>query len=151
MSGAAPEHAALSPRRAVYLIARREFATRIRGKVFIIGTIVAVALLALYAVLQLAVIDRINTTTTFKVGFSGPATALAQPLEAAAPSLGFKVHVSDVATEAQGRSEVRVGQHRCPRRGGARRSPGGGQDAGSTPRCRPLSSRSPSRRCSPPT
>ena len=77
---AAPERAALSPRRAVYLIARREFATRIRGKVFIIGTIVAVALLALYAVLQLAVIDRINTTTTFKVGFSGPATALAPPL-----------------------------------------------------------------------
>ena len=109
MSGAAPEHAALSPRRAVYLIARREFATRIRGKVFIIGTIVAVALLALYAVLQLAVIDRINTTTTFKVGFSGPATALAQPLEAAAPSLGFKVHVSDVATETEGRSEVRSG------------------------------------------
>src|ERR1017187_1941995 len=109
MSSAAPERAALSPRRAVYLIGRREFATRIRGKVFIIGTIVAVALLALYAVLQLAVIDRINTTTTFKVGFSGPATALAQPLEAAAPSLGFKVHVSDIDTVAQGRSDVRAG------------------------------------------
>jgi ABC-2 type transport system permease protein len=109
VSGAAPDRAALSPRRAVYLIARREFATRIRGKVFIIGTIVAVALLALYAVLQLAVIDRINTTTTFKVGFSGPATALAQPLEAASPSLGFKVHVSDIATQAQGRSDVRAG------------------------------------------
>ena len=109
MSSATPERAVLSPRRAVYLIARREFATRIRGKVFIIGTIVAVALLALYAVLQLAVIDRINTTTTFKVGFSGPATALAQPLESASPSLGFKVHVSDIATEAQGRSDVRAG------------------------------------------
>ncbi|MGA2283134.1 MAG: ABC transporter permease [Candidatus Dormibacteria bacterium] len=109
MSSATPERAVLSPRRAVYLIARREFMTRIRGKVFIIGTIVAVALLALYAVLQLAVIDRINTTTTFKVGFSGPATALAQPLESASPSLGFKVHVSDIATEAQGRSDVRAG------------------------------------------
>jgi ABC-2 type transport system permease protein len=109
MSSEIPERAALSPRRAVYLIGRREFATRIRGKVFIIGTIVAVALLALYAVLQLAVIDRINTTTTFRLGFSGPATALAEPLEAAAPSLGFKVHVSDIATEAQGRSDVRAG------------------------------------------
>jgi ABC-2 type transport system permease protein len=109
VSSATPERVALSPRRAVYLIARREFATRIRGKVFIIGTIVAVALLALYAVLQLAVIDRINTTTTFRLGFSGPATALAEPLEAAAPSLGFKVHVSDIATEAQGRSDVRSG------------------------------------------
>jgi ABC-2 type transport system permease protein len=109
MNGATPDRAALSPRRAVYLIARREFATRIRSKVFIIGTIVAVALLALYAVLQLAVIDRINTTTTFKVGFSGPATALAQPLEAASSSLGFKVHVSDIDTAAQGRSDVRAG------------------------------------------
>jgi ABC-2 type transport system permease protein len=109
MTDAGRGRAALSPRRAVYLIARREFATRIRGKVFIVGTIVAVALLALYAVLQLAVIDNINTTSTFKVGFSGPATALAQPLEAAAPSLGFKVHVSDVATEASGRSEVHAG------------------------------------------
>jgi ABC-2 type transport system permease protein len=109
MSGAAPDRAALSPRRAVYLIARREFATRIRGKVFIVGTIVAVALLALYAVLQLAVIDRINTTTTFRVGFSGSAMALARPLEAAAPSLGFKVHVSAIATPAQGRSRVRAG------------------------------------------
>jgi ABC-2 type transport system permease protein len=109
MSGATLDRVALSPRRAVYLIGRREFMTRIRGKVFIIGTIVAVALLALYAVLQLAVIDRINTTTTFKVGFSGPATALAQPLEAAAPSLGFKVHVSDIDTVAQGRSDVRAG------------------------------------------
>ena len=72
MSGATPEPGALSARRAVYLIARREFATRIRGKVFSIGTIIAVALLALYVVLQLQVIDRINTTTTFKVGFSRP-------------------------------------------------------------------------------
>jgi ABC-2 type transport system permease protein len=109
MSSATPDRSGLSPRRAVYLIARREFATRIRGKVFIVGTVVAVALLAVYAVLQLAVIDRINTTTTFKVGFAGPATALAQPLEAASPSLGFKVHVRDIATEAQGRSDVRAG------------------------------------------
>ena len=109
MSAAAPERRALSARRAVYLIARREFTTRIRSKVFSIGTIVAVALIAVYVVLQLAVIDRINTTTTFKVGFSGSVTALAQPFEAAAPSLGFKVKVSDVASEAQGRSEVRKG------------------------------------------
>ncbi|MGD1032937.1 MAG: ABC transporter permease [Candidatus Dormibacteria bacterium] len=109
MSSAAPDRSGLSPRRAVYLIARREFATRIRGKVFVIGTVVAVALLALYAVLQLAVIDRINTTTTFRVAFSGPATALAQPLETASRSLGFKLHVSDIATEAQGRADVRAG------------------------------------------
>jgi ABC-2 type transport system permease protein len=109
MSKATPDRGALGPRRAVYLIARREFVTRIRGRTFSIGTIVAVALLGLYALLQLAVIDRIDTTTTFRVGFSGPATALAQPLEAAAPSLGFKVHVSDIDTAAQGRSDVRAG------------------------------------------
>ena len=150
MSGAAPEHAALSPRRAVYLIARREFATRIRGKVFIIGTIVAVALLALYAVLQLAVIDRINTTTTFKVGFSGPATALAQPLEAAAPSLGFKVHVSDVATETRaGRRSGRAASMPSSRGRPALRW--WSSRRGSTPRSRVLSSPSPSRRCSPAT
>jgi len=109
MSSAVPDRSALSPRRAVYLIARRELLTRIRGKVFVIGTVVAVALIAVYALLQLLVIDRINTTTTFKVGFSGPATVLAQPVEAASPALGFKVHVSEIATEAQGRSDVRAG------------------------------------------
>ncbi|MGO8686835.1 MAG: ABC transporter permease [Candidatus Dormibacteria bacterium] len=109
MSTGADRGGELSPQRAVYIIARREFATRIRGKVFLIGTVIAVALLAVYALLQLLVIDRINTTTTYHVGFSGAAQSLAQPLEAAAPSLGFKVTVTDVATQAQGSAKVRDG------------------------------------------
>jgi ABC-2 type transport system permease protein len=109
MSAASRGESALSPRRAVYLIARREFATRIRSKVFIVGTVVAVALLAVYALLQLLVIDRINTTTTYHIGFSGPAQSLAQPLRAAGSSLGFTVRVSDVASPSKGAAEVRNG------------------------------------------
>ena len=110
MSAASSPGSALTPQRAVYLIARREFMTRIRGKVFVIGTVVAVALLAAYALLQLFVIDRINTTTTYRVGFSGPAQSLAQPLEDADTSLGFRVTGSDVASQAEGTAEVRSGR-----------------------------------------
>ena len=102
-------HRELSRRRAVHLVARREFVTRIRGKVFVIGTVVAVGLVGLYVLLQLVVIDHINTTTTYHVGFSGQAQSLAQPFVAAAPSLGFKVRVSDVADQAQGTALVRKG------------------------------------------
>jgi len=68
--------------RTTYLVARREFTTRIRSRFFIVGTIVFAGLLAGYIVLQALVISRV--TTTVKVGFSGDAAVLAQPLKSAA-------------------------------------------------------------------
>ncbi len=99
----------ISPRRAVFLIARREVVTRVRGKVFVIGTVVALALVAIYVLLQLLVIDRVDTTPTYDVGFSGQAGSLSAPLMAASSSLAFAVHVDDVGSHAQGVAAVRSG------------------------------------------
>ena len=93
--------------RTFFLIARREFLTRVRSRFFLIGTVVVMVLLAGYIVLQAVVINR--AVTTVKVGFVGSAQALAQPLKAAAETdkLIVEVHVApDVST---GQEQVRSG------------------------------------------
>ena len=92
----------------IYLIARREFITRVRSRFFIIGTILFAALLAGYIVLQAEVISR--ATTTVKVGFSGDAAVLAQPLKAAAAQEKVTVDVHQVPDAAEGRSQVQSGK-----------------------------------------
>lgn len=93
--------------RTVYLIARREFWTRVRTRFFIIGTIALMALLAGYIVLQAEVISR--SVTTVKIGFAGDAQSLAAPLEKAVGAEGIKVKVMVVSDPAAGRSQVRSG------------------------------------------
>ena len=66
----------------IYLIARREFTTRVRSRFFIFGTVLFAVLLAGYIVLQAVVISRV--TTTVKIGFSGDAQTLAEPLKTVA-------------------------------------------------------------------
>jgi ABC-2 type transport system permease protein len=92
--------------RTTLLIARREFMTRVRSRLFLIGTVVLVVLLVGYIVLQALVINR--AVTTVKVGFVGDAAALAAPLKAAGgPDLKVEIHtVADVKT---GQDQVRAG------------------------------------------
>jgi ABC-2 type transport system permease protein len=90
-----------------YLIARREFLTRARSRFFLIGTVVLMLLLAGYIVLQALVISR--AVTTVKVGFSGGAQVLAQPLKAAASSDSLKIETSMVADVRTGQDKVRSG------------------------------------------
>ena len=92
----------------VYLIARREFITRVRSRFFIIGTILFAALLAGYIVLQALVISR--ATTTVKVGFSGDAQVLAQPLKTAAAAEKVNIDVHQVAGVQDGEDQVRSGK-----------------------------------------
>ena len=93
--------------RTVYLIARREFVTRIRSRFFIIGTVVFAALLAGYIVLQALVISR--ATTTVKVGFSGDAQVLAQPLKTAAATESVNVQIHQVPSAEDGKAQVQSG------------------------------------------
>ena len=109
MNGSAFSGGGLNPARAVYLVARREFMTRVRGKVFVVGTLIAVALLGLYAVLQITVFDNLNTTTTFHVGFTAQAQPLAAPAKAAGPILGVEVMVTQASDQAAAESQVRSG------------------------------------------
>ena len=91
----------------IYLVARREFLTRARSRFFMIGTVVLMLLLAGYVVLQ----DRVlsHATTTVKIGFSGDAQVLAQPLTAAARTEGVTIQSHTVASAESGESQVRSG------------------------------------------
>lgn len=92
--------------RSVYLVARREFVTRVRGKTFRIGTALIVLLVVGYATVQARVRDKTSVTT---VGFTGSAQVLAKPLQTLAPGLGLHLTVSEVAGQAQGERQVRDG------------------------------------------
>ena len=91
----------------VFLVARREFVTRVRSRFFQVGTVLLVVLLAGYIVLQADVISK--KSTTVKVGFVGAAQALAQPLKTAVASSTLTVETHDVSDVATGESQVRDG------------------------------------------
>ena len=92
--------------RTLFLISKREYVTRVRSRFFLIGTAVFMVLLAGYVVLQATVLNR--TTTTVKVGFTGTATVLAQPLRATGSS-SLKIETRDVADVQSGRQQVESG------------------------------------------
>jgi ABC-2 type transport system permease protein len=92
----------------IYLIARREFITRVRSRFFLAGTVLFAVLLAGYIILQAEVIGR--ATTTVKVGFSGDAAVLAQPLKAAAAQEKVNVDIHQVAGAGEGQSQVQSGK-----------------------------------------
>jgi ABC-2 type transport system permease protein len=94
--------------RTFYLIARREFLTRVRSRFFLIGTVVLMVLIAGYIVLQAVVINRVSTTV--KVGFVGSAQSLAQPLKTAAAADKVTVETNAVASLSAGEGQVRAGK-----------------------------------------
>ncbi len=94
--------------RTVFLIVRREFLTRARGRLFIIGTILIMALTAGYIVVQDLFISK--AVTTVSVGFSGGATVLAPALKAAVGDPTLKVDTSTWSNAAEGLQRVRAGK-----------------------------------------
>ena len=93
--------------RVFYLIARREFLTRVRSRFFLIGTVVLMVLVAGYIVLQAVVINKASTTV--KVGFVGSAQVLAQPLKVAAAPDQVTVEIHTVADVPIGEDQIRSG------------------------------------------
>jgi ABC-2 type transport system permease protein len=90
------------------LIVRREFLTRARSRFFIVGTVLLMALMAGYIVVQDLFISK--AVTTVNVGFAGDAQALAQPLKLAASSATFKVETSTWPNAADGLQQVKDGK-----------------------------------------
>jgi ABC-2 type transport system permease protein len=100
----------MSPARTIFLIARREFVTRVRTRVFIIGTVLVLVGLAGYLAFQQLVVNKeIAKAETFKVAFVGSAQSLANPLIASSKVLGFKIEKQTVSSQAQGESQIRNG------------------------------------------
>ncbi|WP_367132763.1 ABC transporter permease [Saccharothrix sp. HUAS TT1] len=97
----------LTPGRAVFLVSRREFLGKVRTRSFVLGTLVIVAVLAGYLVLQGLLFDDSNRD---RVALSGQATALAEPLKETARSFGREVETVDVTDPAAAEEQVRSGE-----------------------------------------
>lgn len=92
--------------RPVALIARREFASRVTGRAFVVGTLVVLLLLGVYAAV---VATLASGEDTARVGVTGPAVALTGPLERAAPTEGLTLTVVPQPDVAAGEAAVRAG------------------------------------------
>src|SRR5579872_7242410 len=90
-----------------FLVARREFVTRVRTRVFRIGTAVLVLLLIAGTLIQANLVSKVSVTT---VGFTASTRVLAQPLKAAAAADGLPVSIQNIANQSQGTGEVRDGK-----------------------------------------
>lgn len=92
--------------RPVVLIARREFVARVRGRAFVIGTVVVLVLLGVYAAVVATIASGEDTA---RVGLTGPAMALTGPLQRAAPTEGLTLALVPQPDPAAGEAAVRVG------------------------------------------
>ena len=101
-------HRPLTPARAVVLIARREFVTRVRTRVFIIATALVLVAVAGYLVFQQLVVSKLPTNT-YKVAYFGEAQSLADPFAAASKALGITIERTQVGDETQAESQIRKG------------------------------------------
>src|SRR3984893_7397999 len=98
----------LSPLTAVLLIARREFVTRVRTRVFVIGTAIVLVALAGYLVFQELVINKQGNVSTYKVAYlGGEAQTLAVPLAASAKALGLAIERHDIKDQAPAGTQLR--------------------------------------------
>ena len=94
----------------IYLIARREFVTRVRTRVFIIGTALILVGLTGYIAFQLFVVNKSAKGQTYKVAFIGEAASLADPFIGAEKALGVTIDRQPVSSQSQGTSLVRRGK-----------------------------------------
>jgi ABC-2 type transport system permease protein len=103
------DHARLRPRN-VFVVARREILVRLRSRVFAIGTIVMVVLVA-GGILAAAYLQAGSTSQPAAVGvaFSGGSRALEPSFRSVAAALGQTVTVTDLPDPGTGRAQVRAG------------------------------------------
>ncbi|MBW4719021.1 ABC transporter permease [Saccharothrix obliqua] len=97
----------LSPSRAVFLVARREFTSRVRTRSFVISTVVVLALMGGFVLFQALLLDNASRDT---VALNGQATVLAEPLRQTAESFGRDIETVDVTDVAAAERQVRDGE-----------------------------------------
>jgi ABC-2 type transport system permease protein len=90
----------------IYLVARREIQKRLSGRVFRIGTLVMIALIAIGIAIATIVAGRSSAQPAVRVGFTGATTTLEPAFTAWTSSLGTEVTVSDVADASAGTAQV---------------------------------------------
>ncbi|GAA3847458.1 ABC transporter permease [Saccharothrix violaceirubra] len=97
---------AMTPGRAVFLVARREFVGKVRTRSFLVGTLAVVLLMGGMALLQAFLFD---SATSDRVGLSGQATVLSAPLKETAKTFGRDVETVDVTDARAAEEQVRAG------------------------------------------
>lgn len=99
-----------SPLRTIFLIARREVVTRVRTRIFIIGTLLILIGITGYLAFQILVVSKQTKTVTENVAFVGEVSSLADSFKGGATSLDFKINLKQVADEAEGKTAVATGK-----------------------------------------
>jgi len=92
--------------RAVWLVARREFVTRVRTKAFVIGTVVVLVAIAGYVLFLRFVVDQQSTTT---LAATPEVAAVATAVQSSAGAIDRTVEVAPVPDVAAGERLVRDG------------------------------------------
>lgn len=93
----------VAPLTAIRLVAQRELNTRLRTRSFVVGTVVIIAVIAGYVLLQASVFGDADRS---EVGLSGQASNLAAPLKVAGKALELDVQTSVVRDAAQARAKL---------------------------------------------
>jgi ABC-2 type transport system permease protein len=91
----------------IRVIAEREFMTRVRSRVFAITTVLVVAAIAGYILLQALVFNK--STSSLDVGFVGPAQSIAVPVRDEAAGFGETIKVHPYTSAAAGQADVQDG------------------------------------------
>jgi ABC-2 type transport system permease protein len=94
------------PSRMVYLVARRELATRLRAKSFVVSTAISLVVLVGFVLTQSTLFDEEPITT---VGLNGQSIAIADTLIEAAEQLDYEVRTVEVTDRVAGREQVADG------------------------------------------
>ncbi|HEX7472787.1 MAG TPA: ABC transporter permease [Candidatus Limnocylindrales bacterium] len=92
----------------IFLVARREVLKRLSGRVFRIGTVAMIALIAI-GILIATVVNSKNGPQAVRVGFVGATTTLEPAFTGWATASGVKVSVGEVADVATGTAHVTDG------------------------------------------
>jgi ABC-2 type transport system permease protein len=93
----------------IFLVARREILKRLGGRVFRIGTIAMIALIAIGIVTAMFLGRSGSAQPAVRVGFTGPATTLEQAFTGWIATLGTEVTIRDVADATTGTAQVTAG------------------------------------------
>ncbi len=91
---------------AVRLVAQRELALRLRTKWFLIGTLVIIAVMAGYVLLQMSVFGDDDRS---RIGFAGQATSLSERVATAAQELDIDVETTTVTDVDAAKSQLSEG------------------------------------------
>jgi ABC-2 type transport system permease protein len=100
-------HENLGAARTVWLVARREFGTRVRSRRMLAATVSVAVLLVAFVALQAFVFDQAKP---LRIGLAGQAISLQQGLPQQMSALGVSVVVHPLDTVDEGLSQVRHGQ-----------------------------------------